>query len=170
MTAFSFPASPTVGQTYTAGGVTYTWDGTSWGGTSSPLNMATSAQWLADAANLTLVTDKVWSAADPVTLTDSATITPDFSTFINGELLLTSAVGGTRALANPVNIKTQGGWIRLKQPSSGGPCAMTFGSYWKPTNGIVPSLSTGANVEDLLTYQVISGSEIFYTIAKAFGP
>lgn len=30
MAALDFPSSPTVGQTYTANGLTYTWDGTSW--------------------------------------------------------------------------------------------------------------------------------------------
>jgi hypothetical protein len=30
--AFDFPSSPTVGQTYTSGGVTYRWDGQGWGG------------------------------------------------------------------------------------------------------------------------------------------
>ena len=30
MAALDFPASPTVGQTYTANGSTWTWDGVSW--------------------------------------------------------------------------------------------------------------------------------------------
>jgi hypothetical protein len=30
MAAFDFPTSPTVGQTYTANGITFTWDGESW--------------------------------------------------------------------------------------------------------------------------------------------
>jgi len=30
MAALDFPASPTVGQTYSANGGTYTWDGTVW--------------------------------------------------------------------------------------------------------------------------------------------
>ena len=34
--AFTFPAAPTVGQTFTAGNITYTWDGQSWKGTYLP--------------------------------------------------------------------------------------------------------------------------------------
>lgn len=30
MAALNFPASPIVGQTYTANGVTYKWDGSAW--------------------------------------------------------------------------------------------------------------------------------------------
>lgn len=42
MAALDFPASPTIGQTYTANGLTYTWDGTSWDTTNpTPVGNAT---------------------------------------------------------------------------------------------------------------------------------
>lgn len=168
MTAFNFPASPTVGQTYTAGGVTYIWDGTSWAGQTSPLPMATAAQWLADTPGLVLVTDPVWSAASPVTLTDAATITVDMSTFINGDLLLTSAVGATRVLGNPTNAKAgQNGVIKCVQPSSGGPCALSFASDYKFISGVPITLSTSPNAVDFVSYYVDSASLVWLVIGKA---
>ena len=48
-----------------------------------------------------LSTDKVWSAADYVSLTDAATIAVDMSTGIN----FTVTIGGNRTLGNPTNTK-----------------------------------------------------------------
>lgn len=46
MAAFDFPASPSVGQTYTLNGVTYTWDGQAWmGGPIANSPYATDAQY-----------------------------------------------------------------------------------------------------------------------------
>ena len=46
MAALDFPASPTVGQTYTANGLTYTWDGVSWD-TTNATNVTNSTGTLA---------------------------------------------------------------------------------------------------------------------------
>jgi len=37
MTAINFPDTPTNGQTFTVGLITWVWDGTVWKGTSSPV-------------------------------------------------------------------------------------------------------------------------------------
>lgn len=172
MTAFNFPASPTVGQTYTAGGITYTCTAVGppaqWTGQTSPLPMATAAQWLADVAGLVLVTDPVWSAASPANLTDAATVALDMSTFINADLLLTAAVGATRVLGNPSNVKRgQTGVIKFQQPASGGPCALTYASNWKWLSGVPPVLTTTANATDFLSYYAESSTIIVGNLMKA---
>ena len=165
MIAFNFPASPSPGQTYTDGGITYIWDGTSWAGQSSPLLMASAAQWLADTAGLALVTDPVWAAAGPAALVDAATIVLDMSTFINATVTL----GGNRTLGNPTNPKNgQTGAIEIKQDETGSR-TLAYGSNWKFASGTAPTLTLGANARDVLFYYVVSSTVIMGSLVKAVG-
>ena len=59
------------------------------------------AEFRANTSGRGLSTDKVWSAADYVNLTDAATIAVDMSTGIN----FTVTIGGNRTLGNPTNTK-----------------------------------------------------------------
>ena len=77
------------------------------------------------------------------TLTDAATITPDFSASNNFTLTL----GGTgRTLANPTNITAgQSGVIVIQQDGTGSRTITSYGSNFKFAGGTAPTLSTGAN-------------------------
>lgn len=99
-----------------------------------------------------------------VTLTDAATITPDFA----AGNYFTVTLGGNRTLANPTNLAAgQGGSITIRQDGSGSR-TLAFGSYWKFPGGTVPTLSTTANAVDKLVYEVISATEIHATLIKDF--
>jgi hypothetical protein len=101
----------------------------------------------------------------PITaLTDANPISLDLSLGNNFSLLMTSAVGATRQLANPTNIGAgQSGMITVTQ-SSGGSNALTYGSYYKFAYGTAPILSTGANAIDCLAYYVLSATQILVTM------
>lgn len=124
---------------------------------------ATAAQYRANTASLTLQTDQVWSAAAEVTLTDAATITVDFSTFINAVVTL----GGNRAMGNPTNEKVgQSGVIRIVQDGTGSR-TLSYGTDWEFEGGTAPTLSTAAGSNDLLFYYIIAADRIFGSLIKA---
>jgi hypothetical protein len=90
------------------------------------------------------------------TLTDGATITPDFSLNNHYEVTL----GGNRTLANPTNVVAgQSGVIRVVQDGTGSR-TLAYGSNWKFSNGAAPVLTTTINAVDLLVYFVESSSRI----------
>ncbi|HXC39067.1 MAG TPA: hypothetical protein VN667_08970 [Burkholderiales bacterium] len=128
-----------------------------------PTTAATAAQYRANTAGLMLTTDKVWSAAAEVTLTDAATIAVDFSTFINAVVTL----GGNRALGNPTNEKVgQTGRIRIVQDGTGSR-TLSYGTDWEFAGGVAPVLSTAAGAQDLLYYDIIATDRIFASLNKA---
>ena len=91
-----------------------------------------------------------------VTLTDGATVTPDFSLGNNFTLTL----GGNRTLANPTNLTAgQSGVILVLQDGTGSR-TLSFGGYWKFPSGTAPTLTTTASAVDLLVYFVESSSRI----------
>jgi hypothetical protein len=84
------------------------------------------------------------------TLTDGATITPDFSLANN----YTVTLGGNRTLANPSNLTAgQSGSIFLVQDGTGGR-TLAYGSQYDFIGGTAPTLSTGANAVDRIDYVV----------------
>ena len=94
--------------------------------------------------------------ADIGTLTDGATITPDFDANQNFSVTL----GGNRTLANPTNIDAgQTGSIFITQDGTG-TRTLAFGSYWKFPGGTAPTLSTAAAAVDRLDYIVFSSTDI----------
>ncbi len=87
-----------------------------------------------------------------VTLTDGATITPDFSAGNNFAL----TIGGNRTLANPTNIAAgQSGVIVI---TNGGSHTLAFGSYWKFKDGTAPTITVSAT--DILAYYCDSTTRI----------
>ena len=122
----------------------------------------TTAQYLANTSGKALSTDKVWAAADLVSLTDASTVALDMSTFINGTVTL----GGNRTLGNPSNTKNgQTGVIEIKQDGTGSR-TLAYSSNWKFAGGTAPTLTTAASARDLLFYQVISSTVIYGTLVK----
>ena len=107
-----------------------------------------------------------YAALAEVTLTDAATVTPDFGAGLNFVLTATSGIGATRQLANPTNTKVgQCGYIRYQQDGVGSR-ALTFGSAWKREGG-APTASTAASAEDVIFYEVLTSSRIVYSLVKA---
>lgn len=111
-----------------------------------------------------LTPKQVWDAMAEVTLTDGATITPDFSAGID----FTVTLGGNRTLANPANIVVgQRGRIRIVQDATGSR-TLAFGSYYKWAGGTAGTLSTAANAVDYLDYDVRAATEIRVSLSKAW--
>lgn len=101
------------------------------------------------------------------TLTDAATITPDFSAANNYQL----TIAGDRTLANPTNMPSgsgQSGIIAITQ-GSGGNHTLAYGTYWNFTGSNTPVLSTVAGSVDYLAYYVSSSTFIGAKLLKAFG-
>jgi hypothetical protein len=103
-----------------------------------------------------VVTVKNGAVAEIGTLTDGATITPDFAANCN----FTVTLGGARTIANPSNLVAgQSGSLFLVQDATGGRSA-SWGSYWDFAGGTAPTLSTAANVVDRVDYIVRSSTSI----------
>ena len=85
-----------------------------------------------------------------VTLTDGATITPDFNAGNN----FTVTLGGNRTLANPANLAAgQSGSIFIVQDGTGSR-TLAWGSYWDFAAGVAPTLTTTAGAVDRVDYVV----------------
>jgi len=96
------------------------------------------------------------------TLTDGATITPDFAVANNFSVTL----GGNRTLANPTNLTAgQSGCIYITQDGTGSR-TLGYGSNWDFAGGTAPTLSTAANAVDVLAYAVRSTGSIAATLIK----
>ena len=101
------------------------------------------------------------------TLDDSSgTITTDLSTTNN----FTCTLSGTgRTLANPTNVTAgQSGVIIIRQDGTGSRTITTYGANWKFAGGTHPSLSTGANDVDVLSYYAASATEIMASLGADF--
>ena len=176
--AIDFPGSPSPGDTYVVGSVTYTWDGTKWtattpaaqnqiiqGNTSAVVTDTGSDGRLVVTTEGTerfrigsngLVTVKNGAVAEIGTLTDAATITPDFSANCN----FTVTLGGNRTMGNPTNITAgQTGSIFIVQDGSGNR-TLTWNSYWDFVGGTAPVLSTASGAIDRVDYVVRTSTSI----------
>jgi hypothetical protein len=90
------------------------------------------------------------------TLTDGATITPDFATANN----FTVTLAGNRTIANPTNLTAgQSGSIFIVQDGTGSRTA-AWGSYWDFAGGVAPTLTTTAAGVDRVDYVVRSATSI----------
>lgn len=90
----------------------------------------------------------------PVTLTDGATVTPDFA----AGNYFDWTIGGNRTLATPSNlVACQGAVIRIVQDGTGGR-TITFSSAYKFEGGTVPTLSTAAGAVDVLVLWLEPGA------------
>jgi len=90
------------------------------------------------------------------TLTDGATITPDFADTNN----FTVTLGGNRTMANPSNIVAgQSGSIFIVQDGTGSR-TLSWGSYWDFVDNTAPTLTTTASAVDRVDYIVRSSTSI----------
>jgi hypothetical protein len=84
------------------------------------------------------------------TLTDGATITPNFALANN----FTVTLGGNRTLANPTNLTAgQSGSIFVVQDGTGSR-TLAYGTQYDFIGGTAPTLSTAANAVDRIDYVV----------------
>lgn len=84
------------------------------------------------------------------TLTDGATITPDFDEGNN----FTVTLEGNRTMANPTNLAAgQSGSIFIVQDGTGSR-TLAWGSYWDFAAGAAPTLTTTADAVDRVDYVV----------------
>nr|BAR24663.1 hypothetical protein [uncultured Mediterranean phage uvMED]BAR24709.1 hypothetical protein [uncultured Mediterranean phage uvMED] len=98
------------------------------------------------------------------TLTDGATITPDFAASNN----YTVTLGGNRTLANPSNLTAgQSGSIFIVQDGTGSR-TLAFGSYWDFAGGTAPTLTTDASAVDRVDYIVRSTTSIHAVFTAAY--
>ena len=98
------------------------------------------------------------------TLTDGATVTPDFAASNNYVLTL----GGNRTIANPTNLTAgQSGSIFLVQDGTGSRTA-AWGSYWDFAGGTAPTLTTTASAVDRIDYVVRSSTSIHAVATLAY--
>ena len=98
------------------------------------------------------------------TLTDGATITPDFAASNN----YTVTLGGARTLANPSNLTAgQSGSIFIVQDGTGSR-TLAFGSYWDFASGTAPTLTTDASAVDRIDYIVRSTTSIHAVFTAAY--
>ena len=88
--------------------------------------------------------------------TTDANTTLDFSTGNNFSLELTGSI----VLSNPTGVTTGQSGIILIQQDSVGSRTVGFGSHWDFPSATAPTLSTGANALDVLTYFVRSSTSI----------
>lgn len=120
-----------------------------------PADYATAAQGSTADSAAKLDVAQTWTAAQRptiTTLTDGATITPNFATSNDFEVTL----AGNRTLTNPTNIVAgQTGSIKINQDGTGSR-TLAYGSYWKFTDGEAPVLTTTASAVDILHYKVWS--------------
>ena len=98
------------------------------------------------------------------TLTDGATVTPDFAASNNYTLTL----GGNRTIANPTNLTAgQSGSIFLVQDGTGSR-TVSWGSYWDFAGGTAPTLTTTASAVDRIDYVVRSTTSIHAVATLAY--
>jgi len=126
-----------------------------WGSTDAGINTTTSVGIGTTNPETTLYVSGN-SASEIQTLTDGATITPDFST---GNLF-TVTLGGNRTLANPTNLVAgQSGAIFLVQDGTGSR-TLGFGSHFDFAGGTAPTLTTTASAVDRIDYVVRTTTSI----------
>jgi len=186
MAALDFPVSPTVGQTYTANGNTWAWNGTAWisqsnGVTDYPgagIAVSTGTAW---GTSKTSPTGDIVGTTDAQTLTSKkfigysegvVTATVSTSTYnldlsTSNIFNITLGTNVTFTFTNaPASGTAQNATVILRQDATGNRLA-TFTNA-KYTDGTAPVLSTGANQIDVLTFFTINGGSFFFgTFAMA---
>ena len=97
------------------------------------------------------------------TLTDGASISWNLNTQQVGIVTL----GGNRTLANPTNQKAGGTYIVIVKQDATGSRTLAYGTAYKWPGGTAPTLSTGANDVDILTF-VSDGTNMYGAIQQDF--
>lgn len=133
------------------------------GNVTTNANLTGDVTSVGNAATIALSVVHAWTGAQyfaQASLTDAATITWNANTQQAAYVLLTSAVGGTRVLGAPSNLHAGATYTLIVQQSSTGTNALTYNAVFKWPGGTVPTLSTGNNAIDILTF-ITDGTSMF---------
>ena len=98
-----------------------------------------------------------------LTLTDGATINWD----LNSRQVAIVTLGGNRTLANPSNIASGGTYMLIVKQDATGSRTLAYGTKYKWKGGVAPTLSTGANAVDLLSF-ISDGTNMYGVATKGF--
>lgn len=90
------------------------------------------------------------------TLTDGANIAWD----LNNNQVTSVTLAGNRTLDNPTNMKDGGTYILRVVQDGVGSRTLSFGTAYKFPSGTAPTLSTGTNAVDILTF-VSDGTNMY---------
>lgn len=111
-----------------------------------------------------------------VTLTDASTVTASASASNNFFLLLTNAVGSSRTMNKPSGTLNAGDIVNYecKQPSSGGPCTITWNTsdfLWGPGGqDAQPTASEVNGASDFYSFTVESSGKLHGVMIGQSGP
>ena len=97
------------------------------------------------------------------TLSDGASIAWD----LESNQVCSVTLAGNRTLSNPTNMKDGATYILIAKQDGTGTRTLAYGANYKWEGGTAPTLSTGANDVDILTF-VSDGSSMFGVIAQDF--
>ena len=97
------------------------------------------------------------------TLTDAASIAWD----LESNQVCSVTLAGNRTLANPTNMKDGATYILIVKQDATGSRTLAYGTAYKFEGGTAPTLSTGTNAVDILTF-VCDGTSMFGNIAQDF--
>ncbi|MEI8020697.1 MAG: hypothetical protein WCH39_21015 [Schlesneria sp.] len=98
------------------------------------------------------------------TLTDGSAIAWNLAT----QQVARVTLGGNRQLSNPSNLVDGGTYILIVKQDGAGSRTLTYGTQYKWAGASPPTLSTGANAVDILTF-VSDGTYLYGVAQKAFG-
>lgn len=128
--------------------------------------LATAAEYRnKTAGNFALTPEQVFDAMAEVTLTDGATVTPDWDTGFDFVLTL----GGNRTFANGSNLKVgKKGRLRIVQDGTGSR-TISWGTDYEFAAATAPVLTTTASAQDILYYDCLATGRVLITLGgKAF--
>lgn len=186
MAALDFPTSPTIGQTYTANGNTWAWNGTAWISQSNGIvdypaagiPVSTGTAWgtsetnpagdlVGTTATQTLTSKQFIGYTEGVGTATVSTSTYNLDLSASNIFNITLGANVTFTFTNPpASGIAQNATVILRQDATGNRLA-TFTNA-KYTDGTAPVLSTGANQIDVLTFFTINGGSFFFgTFAMA---
>lgn len=122
--------------------------------------LATAAEYRSNAAgNVVLTPAEVYSAMAEVSLTDAATIAWNMDAGFD----FTVTLGGNRTLGQPTNQRVgKKGRVRVVQDATG-TRTLAYHADFEFAAGVALVLSTAANAQDVLYYDVLASNRILFT-------
>ncbi|HJN60304.1 MAG TPA: hypothetical protein QF630_04600 [Alphaproteobacteria bacterium] len=119
-----------------------------------------------DADTAKLDTAQEWTAMqnfNATTLTDGANISWD----VSANQVTSVTLAGNRTLDNPTNMQDGATFVLTAKQDGTGSRTLSYGAAYKWPGGVAPTLSTGANDIDILTF-VSDGTSMFGVIQQDF--
>ncbi len=109
------------------------------------------ASW--DGDQLSLHNVRYTGAAPVTSLVDAASVVVDAKDAQQFYLLFTSAVGNSRAIANPTNLLDGRTYMFILDQDATGSRTVTWGNKFNFSGGTAPTLTTTASKRDILLFR-----------------